>query len=136
MDTGASGSSSKINRSSVERERRMRLKDLFSKLSSVLPPQPTKMSTHEVLEHATVYVNQLQNQVEELKKTKLQGGKREFKLCDIIKILMEEGAEVITASANHSTWDRIICSIHCQPIISRIGIATSRVKERLEDLIS
>ncbi|XWS22586.1 hypothetical protein CRYUN_Cryun29cG0049100 [Craigia yunnanensis] len=72
MDTGSSGSSSKIYRSSVERERRMCLKDLFSKLSSVLPPQPTKMSTNGVLEQATVYVNQLQNQVEELKKTKLQ----------------------------------------------------------------
>ena len=117
------------------------------------------MSTHEVLEQATVYVNQLQNRVEELKKTKLQveeecremtsgrstifpvinitdlnstlevnlitGWNRKFKLCDIIKILMEEGAEVITAAANHNAEDRIIYSFHCQvyfPILYPIKI--------------
>ncbi|XWS34808.1 hypothetical protein CRYUN_Cryun21dG0069200 [Craigia yunnanensis] len=170
MDTAAAGSSSRINRTTVERERRMRLRDLYSHLSSLLTPQPTKMSTHEVLEQATVYVNQLEIRVEELKQMKLQieeeyremtsgrriispvinitdlnstlevnlitGWNTKFKLCDIIQILMEEGAEVVTAAANHNAGDRIIYSFHCQPISSRIGIATSRVQERLEDLIS
>ena len=44
MDTAAAaGSSSRINRTSSERERRMRLRDLYSHLSSLLPPQPTKV---------------------------------------------------------------------------------------------
>ncbi|XWS34809.1 hypothetical protein CRYUN_Cryun21dG0069300 [Craigia yunnanensis] len=43
MDTAAAGSSSRINRTTVERERRMRLRDLYSHLSSLLPSQPTKL---------------------------------------------------------------------------------------------
>ncbi|XVE85062.1 hypothetical protein DITRI_Ditri17bG0062200 [Diplodiscus trichospermus] len=167
MDTGAAGSSSRISRTHLERERRMRFRDLFFQLSCLLRPQPPKMSNPQLLDQTIVYVNQLRNRVEELKLqieeecrqmtsgrsvispviniTKLNsivevnlitGCDGKFRLCDIIKIRMEEGAEVITAAANCNAGDRIIYSIHCQAISSRIGIATSRVQERLEDLIS
>ncbi|XVE75049.1 hypothetical protein DITRI_Ditri12bG0066200 [Diplodiscus trichospermus] len=171
MDSGAaSGSSSRINRSSLERERRMRFRYLYSQLSSLLPPQPRKMSNHEVLEQATIYVNQLRKRVEELKQLKLQAEEEcrgirsgpsiispviniteldstlevnlitgldgKFKLCDAIKILEEEGAEVVTVAANHNAVDRILYSIHCRAFSLRIGIATSRLQQRLKDLIS
>ncbi|XWS68996.1 hypothetical protein CRYUN_Cryun04dG0141600 [Craigia yunnanensis] len=154
MDSGAAAcSSSRNNRAFVERERRMSLRNLYSQLSSLLPPQPRKMSTHKVLEQATVYVNQMRKRVEELKEMKLQveeecremrsgpsiissvinitdlestlevnlitGLDGKFKLCDIIKILVEEGAEVVSAAANHSAGDRIIYSIHCRVYFSR-----------------
>ncbi|GMI90127.1 hypothetical protein like AT1G10586 [Hibiscus trionum] len=161
----AAASKSRTDRTSLERERRMRLRQLFSRLYSLLPPQPVQKSTHQVLERATVYVKQLRNRVEELKQMSLRveeeckgswtspvisiieldsslevnlvmGWKGKFQLSDIMKILMEEGAQVVTAAANRSAGDRIIYSIHCQPISSRIGIATSRVQERLENLVS
>ncbi|XVF44015.1 hypothetical protein PTKIN_Ptkin02bG0085800 [Pterospermum kingtungense] len=172
MDSGAAaaGSSSRIDRSYRERERRMRLRSLYSQLSSLLPPQPRKMSTHQMLELATVYVNKLRQRVEELKQMKLQveeecremgtgastispvinitdlgstlevnvvtGLDGNFKLSDIMKILVEEGAEVIAAAANCNARDRIIYSVHCRALSPRIGIASSRVQERLDNLIS
>ncbi|KAK6252549.1 hypothetical protein QUC31_014269 [Theobroma cacao] len=159
MDTGAASgsSSSKINRTLVEKERRMRLRNLYSQLSSLLPPQPRKMSTHDVLEQATLYINQLRKRVEELKQMKLQlqeckgatettsgptispvinisdldstlevnlitGWDGKFKLSDIIKVLMEEGAEVKTVAANHNAGDRTIYSICCRVYFSSILI--------------
>ncbi|KAK8480355.1 hypothetical protein V6N13_012855 [Hibiscus sabdariffa] len=165
---GAAGSSSsRINRTSLERERRTRFRQLFSRLYSLLPPQAAQMSTQQVLERATVYVNQLRNRVEELKQMNsrleeeskerrgqlsstfpflsiidldstlevnlITGRNGKFQLSHILKILMEEGAQIVTAAADHSAGDTIIYSIHCQPICSRIGIATSRVHERLEN---
>ncbi|KAK8486992.1 hypothetical protein V6N13_121360 [Hibiscus sabdariffa] len=166
----AAGSSSRIDRTSVERERRTRFRQLFSHLYSLLPPQAAQMSTQKVLERATMYVNQLRNRVQELKQkhsrleeeSKEMGGQpslafpflsiieldstlevnlitgwnAKFQLSHILKILMEEGAQVVKAAANHTAGDIIMYSIHCQPISSRIGIATSRVHERLENLVS
>ncbi|XP_039072002.1 transcription factor bHLH168-like [Hibiscus syriacus] len=160
-------SSSRMDRSSLERERRLRLRQLFTRLHSLLPPQPTKISTLQVLEQTTIYVTQLRNRMAELKQMKLRLGEEckgegslispvisiidldstlevnffmewrgKLQLSNIMKILMEEGAEVVRGAANHSNEDRIIYSIHCQPINCRIGIATSRVQQRLENLVS
>ncbi|KAL4331834.1 hypothetical protein GQ457_07G016670 [Hibiscus cannabinus] len=161
MDPAAAGSSSRIDRTSGERERRRRFRQLFSHLYSLLPPQAAQMSSQKVLERATMYVNQLRNRVQKLKQkhsrlveeSKEMGGQfpflsiieldstlevnliTKFQLSHILKILMEEGAQVVKAAANHTAGDTIMYSIHCQPIISRIGIATSRVHERLENLV-
>ncbi|KAK8497116.1 hypothetical protein V6N13_121527 [Hibiscus sabdariffa] len=170
MDPAAAASSSRVDRTSLERERRTRFRQLFSHLYSLLPPQAAQMSTQQVLERATMYVNQLRNRVEELKQMNsrleeesketrgqvnlafpflsiidldstlevnlITGWNGKFQLSHILKIPMEEGAQVVTAAANCSAGDTIIYSIHCQPISSRIGIATSRVQERLENLVS
>ncbi|GMI87783.1 hypothetical protein like AT1G10585 [Hibiscus trionum] len=63
---------SRTNRNLFERERRSQLRELFSRLFSLLPPHPTKMSMPELVEHATVHVKQLQEHVEELKRRKVQ----------------------------------------------------------------
>ncbi|KAE8692355.1 Detected protein of unknown function [Hibiscus syriacus] len=166
----AAASLSRMDRTCLEREGRMRLRQLFSHLHSLLPPQPTKMSDHQVLEQTTIYVTQLRNRVEELKQMKWRLGEKHRKgerssswisppvmsiidldatlevnlilewkgksqLSHVIKILMEEGAQVVRAAANFTAGDRIIYSIHCQPISPRIGIATSRVQQRLEKLV-
>ncbi|XP_022725000.1 transcription factor bHLH167-like [Durio zibethinus] len=168
MDSGAAaGSSSRTNRSTLERERRMRLRNLYSQLASFLPPQPRKMSTYEMLEQVTVYVNQLRKRVEELKQMKLQveeecremrsgpslispviniteldstlevnliaGMDTKFALCDIISILEEEGAQVLTATY-HNTGNKILLSFHYQAAYSRIGIENVGVHERLKRL--
>ncbi|XVE92456.1 hypothetical protein REPUB_Repub01dG0099000 [Reevesia pubescens] len=131
MPTGPR-SLSRMNRNLIERERRSQMKILFSKLFNVLPPHPTKMSVPELVEHATLFINQLQKRMEEPKQRKVQleaehippqamkaetispviditdlgstmevnliaGRETKFALCDIISILEEEGAQVISA---------------------------------------
>ncbi|XP_034700132.1 transcription factor bHLH168-like [Vitis riparia] len=63
------------------------------------------------------------------------GLNKNFFLYEVISVLEEEAAQVVTA--NQSTvGDRIIYSICSQAVSSRIGIETSRVRERLQELIS
>ncbi|KAL3511295.1 hypothetical protein ACH5RR_030696 [Cinchona calisaya] len=64
----------------------------------------------------------------------MSGLNNRFKLHEILRILEEEGARVL--SANYSTSrDRILYTICSQAFSSRIGIDTSRVQERLKRLI-
>ncbi|TYH78341.1 hypothetical protein ES332_D04G219800v1 [Gossypium tomentosum] len=71
MDNG-NGASMRISRCLVERERRKHMKCLFTKLSSLLPIQQTKMSVPEMVDQATAYVKELQGRLEQHKGTKVQ----------------------------------------------------------------
>ncbi|XP_021293485.1 transcription factor bHLH167-like [Herrania umbratica] len=153
----------RMNRNLIERERRSQMKVLFSNLVALLPPHPSKMSIHALLERATIYVNQLQKRTEELKQKKAQleegqstatrispvikitdfdstiqvnlvaGTDMKFALCDIISILEEEGAEVLSATY-HIVGNKVVLSLHSQAAYSRIGIQNSRVRDRLKRL--
>ncbi|KAE8663584.1 hypothetical protein F3Y22_tig00112926pilonHSYRG00008 [Hibiscus syriacus] len=98
---------------------------LLSTLVSVLPPRPKKMPMPQVVENATVYVKQLQEL--NLIATTTSA------LCDIITILEEEGAEVVSVNY-HKDGNRIRLSVHSQAAYSRIGIENLRVRERLKRL--
>ncbi|KAK8512868.1 hypothetical protein V6N13_090388 [Hibiscus sabdariffa] len=161
--------SSRINRCLIERERRRHMKSLSSQLSALLPPQPTKMSMPELVDQATAYVKELQQNLEKFKQMKVEmkekrgpgcskrsrkispvlnitdlgshlevnlitGLNKRFALSDLISILQEEGAEIISAACQY-TEDRAIYTILSQAIYPRIGIATSSVHERLKSLI-
>ncbi|XP_038702865.1 transcription factor bHLH168-like [Tripterygium wilfordii] len=63
------------------------------------------------------------------------GSENMFKLTEVIRVLEEEGAVVIT-SACHKEGDRVFYTIYSQAKIPRIGIDTSRVHERLKMLFS
>lgn len=101
------------------------------------------MSIHELVERATIYVNQLQQRTEELKQMKAQleegqstatrispvinitdldstiqvnlvaGTDMNFALCDIISILEEEGAQVLSATY-HNVGNKVVLSLHSQ----------------------
>ncbi|XP_038702864.1 transcription factor bHLH167-like [Tripterygium wilfordii] len=58
-----------------------------------------------------------------------------FKLTEVIRVLEEEGAVIITSTC-HKEGDRVFYTIHSQAIIPRIGIDASRVHERLKMLFS
>ncbi|EOY18403.1 hypothetical protein QUC31_006515 [Theobroma cacao] len=74
-----------MQRNLIERERRSNLKNLYSKLFSLLPPQPAKMSLLDKLELATVHIKQLQRQVEELKQRKMQLDDQESEAWNRVK---------------------------------------------------
>ncbi|XP_044494528.1 transcription factor bHLH167-like [Mangifera indica] len=61
------------------------------------------------------------------------GLEKNFMLHDIISILQEEGAEVIS-STQYNAGDRIIYIIKSQAISPRIGVETTRIRQRIKDL--
>ncbi|GMH01291.1 hypothetical protein Nepgr_003130 [Nepenthes gracilis] len=180
---GAAGSSSsaKLDRKTVERNRRLYMKGLCCKLTSLIPShhfKPTKdmLSQLDQLDQATNYIVELRERVERLKTRKneatlsikddkegsviakdlttslrspmmefrdlgsclelllISGMQKKFTLSEIISLLHEEGAEVV--SVNLSTHDNMIFhTLHAQAKSSRLGVETSRIWERLQELM-
>ncbi|KAG6635226.1 transcription factor bHLH162-like [Carya illinoinensis] len=54
-------------------------------------------------------------------------------MYEVTCILQEEGGEVVSSSF-HTVGDKIFHTIHAQAKISRIGVETSRVRQRLQEL--
>ncbi|CAL5418946.1 unnamed protein product [Camellia sinensis] len=87
MQPRGSGSSSKLDRNEIEKSRRLQLKDLYSKLASLIPNQPSEegLPLRDMLKQATKYVVELKQNVEELKRRKAalkgdEGGSKEERL--------------------------------------------------------
>ncbi|XP_027099323.2 transcription factor bHLH168 [Coffea arabica] len=154
------GVSCKIGRSVKGKLRRLHFKNLYSRLASLLPPLASqeKLTLPALVEQSFVYVKDLKKRIDELnaKKEELKEDlvlpaiemsekgpilevnlvtslKKGFTLHEVISILEEEGAQVL--SANYSTSkNRIYYTISSQAYSSRIGIETSRVYQRLKTL--
>jgi hypothetical protein len=114
------------------------------------------------LDNAAAYIKQLKERVEELKQQRKGGcaqgsgvrmpvievryqdgtlevvlvseAGRPFKLHEVITVLEQEGAEVVSASFS-AVGDKIFYTIHSQAICSRIGLEATRISERLQDLL-
>ncbi|XVF75440.1 hypothetical protein PTKIN_Ptkin13bG0189100 [Pterospermum kingtungense] len=157
-----------MERNLLERARRSNMRNLFSRLFSLLPPQPSRMSVPDMLELATSYIRQFQRQLEELRQRRMQleegnrttsqtmiapvvnitdsnsimevslvtGSNMKVSLCDIISIVEQEGAEVLSVTYNNA-GNMNVLSIHCQAaaVYSRNGIESSRLLQRLRTLI-
>ncbi|TKY55191.1 Transcription factor bHLH36 [Spatholobus suberectus] len=179
-NTTTSGSS-KLDRKTIERNRRIHMKALCFKLVSIIPSKylkPTKdmLSQQDQLDLAATYIKHLRERIEKLKGEKEQamntmrsnsnqnndrifnigsqlplleirdlgsgievmlisGLNKNFMLYEIISVLEEEGAEVVTA--NFSTVaDKIFYTVHAQVKISRVGVEPTRVYQRLQELIA
>ncbi|XP_057947922.1 transcription factor bHLH167 [Malania oleifera] len=171
--SNAGASSSKLDRNVIERNRRMHMKDLYSRLASILPAQSSKekLALHVLLDQATGYIKQLQQKAEELRRRrdglKGDGGQPEnsplrgsmrlpvvklrdlgsalevnlvigpnqnFMIHQVIRILEQEGAEVVTTSCS-IVGGTVFYTIYSQPLCPRIGIESSRAHERLKQLI-
>ncbi|XP_059656121.1 transcription factor bHLH168-like [Cornus florida] len=64
----------------------------------------------------------------------ITGRDKSFMLHEVVSVLGQEGAEVVSASYS-TVDDKVFYTIVSQAIWSRIGIETSRVHERLKNLI-
>ncbi|KAG2675832.1 hypothetical protein I3843_12G025400 [Carya illinoinensis] len=172
---------SKLDRKTVERNRRIHMKGLCFKLASLIPTCQFKPSRLDQLDYAASYITQLRGKIEKLKRTKEQraatssssgssimstnmidhnmmigtrqlpivdvrdlgpcievilisGLQKNFMLYEVINILQEEGADVVSACF-YTAGDKVFHTIHAQVKISRVGIETSRVRQRLHELI-
>ncbi|XP_057951743.1 transcription factor bHLH162-like isoform X2 [Malania oleifera] len=178
----SSGTSTKPDRKTIERDRRIHMKRLCFKLTNLIPShfvQHSKdiLSQPDQLDIAATYIKQLKERIEELKSRKneamensdkgatkegnnsrqqmmgfklpvielrdlgstldvmlVSGLKQNFMLYDVIRVLEEEGNQVVSASFS-TVGDKVFYSLHAQAIISRVGVETTRVYQRLEELI-
>ncbi|XP_062170070.1 transcription factor bHLH162-like [Alnus glutinosa] len=64
----------------------------------------------------------------------ITGVQKNFLLSEVISILQEEGADVVSSSFS-SMGDKVFHTIHAQVKISRVGVETSRVWQRFQDLV-
>ncbi|XP_030521619.2 transcription factor bHLH162-like isoform X2 [Rhodamnia argentea] len=180
-----SQSSAKVERKTVEKNRRIRMKVLCSKLASLVPQHPITtskelLSQQDLLDQAATHIKQLKEKIEGLKLRKEQallqskgigtssyltspddqgaqlgfvlpvfelrnhglglevilisGRRKNFMLYEVINILEEEGAEVLSASSS-VIGDKIFHTLHAQVGLCRVGVETTRVRERLKELI-
>ncbi|EXB87869.1 hypothetical protein L484_014999 [Morus notabilis] len=177
----------KLDRKTIERNRRIHMKDLCFKLASLVPHHHSKHYSKEMLTQqdqidlAASYISQLRERIEKLKAKKEQATKslngstdmsgsevlddhqrmrigarlpvielkdlgcsievilisglqKSFMLYEVISVLEEEGAEVVSASFS-TVDDKVFYTLHAQVKLSRVGVETSRVWERLQDLV-
>ncbi|KAI9174762.1 hypothetical protein LWI28_022398 [Acer negundo] len=186
MKKNTSEESSKLDRKTIERNRRNHMKSLCFKLASIIPSHNFKtskdmLSQQDQLEQAAAYIKQLRERIDRLKEIKdqatkpttipnsssssnimdstitnnfglklpmfelidlgssievvlISGLQRNFLLYEVISILEEEGAEVVSASFS-TVGDKVFHTLHAQVKISRVGVDTSRVCERLQELV-
>ncbi|KAK3406694.1 transcription factor bHLH162 [Eucalyptus grandis] len=172
-------------RKTVEKNRRIRMKILCSKLASLIPQHHITtskelLSQQDQLDQAASYIKQLKENIDGLKLRKEQavlqsegmdtscsltssddqenklgfvlpvfelrdhglglevilisGRRRNFMLYEVISILEEEGAEVVSASFS-VIGDKIFHTLHAQVRLCRVGVETARVYKRLKELI-
>ncbi|VAH55743.1 unnamed protein product [Triticum turgidum subsp. durum] len=193
---GGGCSGSKMERKDVEKNRRLHMKGLCLKLSSLVPPSSTHHLRHysstcssppssnkdaatqlDQLDSAAAYIKQLRARIDHLKRRKqaaLTGGcsssvsagdykgvpststalpvievrcqdgsaldvalaseaGRPFRLHEVIAVLEQEGAEVVSASFS-VVGDKIFYTVHSQALCPRIGLDAGRVAQRLRGL--
>ncbi|KAL2515832.1 basic helix-loop-helix (bHLH) DNA-binding superfamily protein [Forsythia ovata] len=180
MNKLGGSSVNKMDRKTIERNRRILMKDLCFKLTSLIPPQHSKaakehLSQLDLFDQAASYIKQLRERIEELKKRKsllalstadetnnsiknsviglklpilrfrelgcsfevvlISGHKKKFMLYQVISILEGGGAEVVTANLSN-IGDNVFLTLHAKVKVSRVGVDTSGVFQRLEALIS
>ncbi|RDY02874.1 Transcription factor bHLH162 [Mucuna pruriens] len=176
---GTSSESSKLDRKTIEKNRRIHMKSLCHQLASLLPPnlKPSKsklmLGQQEQLDLAARHIEQMRDRIEKLKRQKEQvmsnqsndrktlnsivdyklpvlelrdlgsgievmlvsGLNKTFMLYEVISVLEEEGAEVVNASFS-TVGDKIFYVVHAQVKISRVGVETTRVYDRLQEFIA
>ncbi|KAF7034177.1 hypothetical protein CFC21_045225 [Triticum aestivum] len=188
-------SSGKMERKDVEKNRRLHMKGLCLKLSSLVPASSTHHLRHyssssssppssnkdaatqlDQLDSAAAYIKQLRARIEDLKRRKqaaLSGNTvgcsssvsagdyksqtaalpvievrhqdgtldvalaseagRPFRLHEVMAVLEQEGAEVVSASFS-VVGDKIFYTLHSQALCPRIGLDAGRVAQRLRGL--
>ncbi|GMP33687.1 hypothetical protein CsSME_00006896 [Camellia sinensis var. sinensis] len=179
MKKSKSSSPEKLDRKLVERNRRIHMKGLCFKLTSLIPPhhfRPSKdmLSQQDQLDQAAEYIKQLKERIEELKARRtlamantnetnknikdtmmfglrlpvvelkdlgsslevvlISGLEKNFMLYEVISVLEDEGAEVVSTSVS-TMGDRVFHTLHAQVKVTRVGVETSRVCQRLHELV-
>ncbi|KAG5536848.1 hypothetical protein RHGRI_024323 [Rhododendron griersonianum] len=175
----------KLDRKIVERNRRIYMKDLCFKLTSLIPSHHLNSSQSDTnsqgmqprqhqLDEAGIYIKLLEKRVEELKARRatlamgnqdgtdndgntiiriklpavelreclgsnmeivlITGLKKNFAISEVIGVIEDEGAEVVSASFS-TVGDKVFHTLHAQAKVCRVGVDTAKVCQRLKELV-
>ncbi|KAK1373254.1 Transcription factor bHLH36 like [Heracleum sosnowskyi] len=174
----ASGSIQKPDRKTVEKNRRVHMKQLCNQLTSLIPPHHFNLSrelltVQDQVDQATAYIKQLKERRDELKVKKevltlmsengnisppvsasftmpvvelresgssnlevlvVSSLENNIRLCNVIGVLQEEEADVVGTNIS-TVGDRVFHIVHAQAKFSRVGVDTSRILQRLRELM-
>ncbi|CAL9071785.1 unnamed protein product [Musa textilis] len=164
MKAGAGVEGAKIERRTVERNRRIYMKNLCFKLTSLIPTDTTMpkraMRDQDQLDQAFNYIKVLRGRVEKLKQKKemrsvtadlhfvlvevrsmdssllvsFVSGSRSSLMFRKVVGVLEEEGAEVTSASFSLVGGRIFHTIHCQAFCPRIGLDPSSVNERLKKL--
>ncbi|PKU81531.1 hypothetical protein MA16_Dca007638 [Dendrobium catenatum] len=136
------GGEGKMDRKTVEKLRRMQMKALCLKLANLIPQDYLSknfqanfvaISQTTKLEFKFPVV-EVRHQDQNLEVLLISSLKKRIALHEVIRIVEDGGADVVNASFS-IVGNKIIHTIHCQAISSRIGLDASKVSKRLLQLI-
>ncbi|URD72921.1 Transcription factor bHLH36 [Musa troglodytarum] len=164
MKAGAGVEGAKIERRTVERNRRICMKNLCLELTSLIPTDTTMpkraMRDQDQLDQAFNYIKVLRGRVEKLKQKKemrsataelhfvlvevrsmdstllvsFVSGSRSSYMFRKVIGVLEEEGAEVTSASFNLVGGRIFHTIHCQAFCPRIGLEPSSVNERLKKL--
>ncbi|CAL9189884.1 unnamed protein product [Musa hybrid cultivar] len=164
MKASAGVEGAKIERRTVERNRRICMKNLCFKLTSLIPKDTTKskraVRDQDPLDQACNYIKELQGRVEKLKQKKemrsvtadlhfllvevrsmdstllvsFVSGSRSSYMFRKVIGVLEEEGAEVVSASFNLVGGRIFHTIHCQAFCSRIGLEPSSVNEKLKKL--
>ncbi|CAD5190486.1 transcription factor bHLH162-like isoform X2 [Musa acuminata AAA Group] len=164
MKASAGVEGAKIERRTVERNRRICMKNLCFKLTSLIPRDTTMskraMRDQDQLDQAFNYIKELQGRVEKLKQKKemrrmtadlhfllvevrsmdstllvsFVSGSRSSYMFGKVIGVLEEEGAEVISASFNLVGGRIFHTIHCQAFCSRIGLEPSSVNEKLKKL--
>lgn len=65
----------------------------------------------------------------------VSGLDKNFRLCDVVSVLQEEGTDLVSTNIS-CVGDRVFHTLHAQVKVCRVGVDTSRIWQRLQELMS
>ncbi|KAL1551277.1 transcription factor bHLH168-like protein [Salvia divinorum] len=168
-------SKSKLERKTIEKNRRVRMKALGFKLASIIPDGHLRKSKEflshlDQIDEAAAYIKIVRDRIEALKGRKAQlinsgnvtkaaigsetlpiltvkelgfcvevmlisGLNKNFMLGQVISIIEQEAAEVLAVNISR-VGDNIVHTLHAQIKISRVGVDTLNISNRIHEMIS
>ncbi|XP_057772713.1 transcription factor bHLH167-like [Salvia miltiorrhiza] len=171
MKRSETSSKNKMERKTIEKNRRIRMKALGFKLVSIIPDrhftQPKEFLSHlDQIDEAASYIKILRERIQVLERRKAQlinsgstggglmspiltvkelgfgvevvlisGVNKNFLLSQVISVIEQEAAQVLTVNIS-TVAQNIIYTLHAQVKISRVGVDTSRISDRIREIIS
>ncbi|XP_017240842.1 transcription factor bHLH168 isoform X2 [Daucus carota subsp. sativus] len=146
-----SATRNKLDRKTVERNRRIHMKGLCLCLTSLVPPHyfspsrvkkqlltPMSSDSHMSSPASTSFIVPVVD-LRELGSSNIEvvvisGLAKNFRLCDVISVLQDEGTDVISVNVS-SVGDRVFHTLHAQVKVCRVGVDITRVWQRFQELM-
>ncbi|KAK8655895.1 hypothetical protein V6N13_108459 [Hibiscus sabdariffa] len=116
------------------RERIDKLNKMKEEATKSMEPSSSTTETTTAPVGLSLPVVELRDSGSSIELILITGLNRNFTLDQVISILEQEGAEVVSASFS-TIGGKIFHSLHAQAKLSRVGVETTRVWQRIQQLI-